>query len=350
MPETPQRILVFAVRAIGDVVLSTPIIKAIKTTFPSAYLAVLADGVSAEILHHNPYIDRLIRIDRVRSRKRPFPAQVKEWFDLIADIRHGHFDVTVDLFSGPRTALLSWISGASTRIAEDFRKALRGFLYTHPVKIHRDGRHLVEQKLELIRPLIGEIVREEAELNLWITEEEQGRARALLGGENSSGRKRIGLVPGAGSIWRIWPAERFAVLADRLINDYAADVFLLGSANDSAICHQISTLMATPPRNLSGQTTLRELMAVLGELDLVVSNVTGPLHMASALAKPRVVGLYGAADTIQYAPWGGNVTMVTKGQPDEAYWRRVDYRRDHQYLLQVEVKDVLAAVDKVMPV
>ena len=102
------------------------------------------------------------------------------------------------------------------------------------------------------------------------------------------------------------------------------------------------------PLDLSGKTTLRELMAILAELDLVVANVTGPMHLATALRKPKVIGLYGAADTIQYAPWGPTAIMLTKGAKEDAYWHKVDYERDYQWLLQIAVEDVVVAVQRVM--
>ena len=76
--------------------------------------------------------------------------------------------------------------------------------------------------------------------------------------------------------------------------------------------------------------------------------MTGPLHLASAFPKPQVIGLYGEADTVQYAPWGNNVRMVTKGKVENAYWDKVDYKRDHAILRKITVKDVLEAVQMVM--
>jgi len=96
--------------------------------------------------------------------------------------------------------------------------------------------------------------------------------------------------------------------------------------------------------DLSGQTSLRELMALFAELDLIISNVTGPMHLAVALNRPKVLGLYGAADVVQYAPWGPTGTMLTKGTIRDAYWKKVDYCHDFEYLKQISVKDVLDRV------
>ncbi|MDX1410721.1 MAG: glycosyltransferase family 9 protein, partial [Nitrospirales bacterium] len=261
--------------------------------------------------------------------------------------RRERFDVVIDLFSGPRSAILAWLSGAPVRYGEDVRRGLRGFLYNHPIKVPRDGRHVLEQKLDLIQSLVGNVTREEAFLELWLTEEERVAADIFLTKNDGGNHKRIGLVPGAGSKWRIWPAERFSQLADTLFKEYGVDIFLLGGKDDIPICRRIRDAMEAKPIDLSGKTTLRELIAVLAKLDLIICNVTGPLHLASAFSTP-VIGLYGEADTVQYAPWGNNVMMLTKGRVDHAYWKKVDYQRDHEVLRQITVADVFEAVKKVM--
>lgn len=349
MSAKPKRIFVLTIRAIGDVALMTPIFRLLKQRFPAAYLVVLADGLSAQVLHHNSHIDRLVTIDRVRTRRLPWVKRVREWLDLVSDLRREQFDIVIDLFSGPRSALLAWFSGAPERYGEDVRTGLRSVLYNHPIKVLRDGKHLVEQKLELIRPLVGDVTREAAYLEIPLADGEEQRVESLLAQSGREQRPCVGLIPGAGSIWRIWPAERFAELGDFLIKEFEVAIFLLGGSDDMPICHRIWELMKAKPTDLSGQTSLRELLAILAKLEVVISNVTGPMHLASAFPKPHVIGLYGEADTIQYAPWGNHVLMVTKGEVKNAYWRKVNYERDHEILLKITVKDVLEAVQRVMP-
>ena len=132
------------------------------------------------------------------------------------------------------------------------------------------------------------------------------------------------------------------------MKEYHADILLLGGKNDRRICQRITDMMMTKPEDLSGKTTLRELMGILAKLDLVVANVTGPMHIATAFPNTKVIGLYGEADMVQYAPWGDNAMMVTKGRPENAYWQKVDYQRDYEHLLNITVAEVLDVVRKVM--
>jgi len=342
------RILIIAFRAIGDVVLITPLLPLLKKTYPSGYLSVLVDGPCAAIFENNPSVDRVITINRSESKGDSIWKRLKSWVNLVAELRNKRFDVVIDIFSGPRSAMLSFLSGALERYGEDVRSRGRGFLYNSPIKICRDGRHLIEQKLDLVKALLGEKDLQVGKLKLFLTEKERQQGQHLLGETRHGQMRRIGLVPNAGSIWRVWPAERFAELADRLIQKFGVEVILLGGENDVEVCSKICGLMKGNPRDISGKTDLRELMAVLGELDLVISNVTGPMHLAVGLSQPKVIGLYGAADTIQYAPWGTYGTMLTKGSTQDAYWDKVDYRQDYEILCQITVEDVLHTVQSVM--
>ncbi len=347
-PELPTRILIVAIRAIGDVVLITPIISLLKKSYPKGYFAVLVDGPTAEVLVNNPSVDRLIRIDRSESKKEGCWKRGSNWVHFIRDLQKERFDIALDLFSGARSAILTYFSKATRRYGEDFRNRGRGFLYNYPIKVRRDGRHLIEQKLDLIGAMLGKSNLQAGELEIILTDREKQQGRCLLAKKSNEPIRRIGLIPSAGSSWRVWPFERFAELADALIDTYKAEIILLGGSDDMAVCRLIGEIMRTKPLNLSGQTTLRELMAVFGELDLVISNVTGPMHVASALPKPKVIGLYGAADTIQYAPWGVNAKMLTKGSTEDAYWHGVDYQKDYEYLCLITVDDVLKLVKYVM--
>ncbi len=343
------RILVIAFRAIGDVALMTPLLSLLKKHHPTGYLVVLVDEPCASILENNPSLDRIISINRLGENGDSIWKRGKSWVNLVASLREERFDVVLDVFSGPRSAVLAYFSGAAERYGEDFRNHGRGFLYNHPIKIRREGNHLIEQKLDLVQALLGEEMLQAGPLEIFLTEKEKQEGQRLLAKKTNEPIRRIGLIPSAGSKWRVWPSDRFAELADALIHAYGAELVLLGGVSDMAVCHSIGERMGTKPLDLSGQTNLRELIGVLAELDLVISNVTGPMHVASALSKPKIIGLYGVADTIQYAPWSSNAIMLTKGSKEDAYWYHVDYQKDYEYLCRITVADVLGKVKTLMP-
>lgn len=344
MTQRGRRVLVMALRAIGDVVLITPILRLLRQRVPAAYLAVVADGVSAEVLRNNPHVDRIIVINRALARRLSWHQRLLDTVSLLKDLRAERFDIAVDLFSGPRSALLTWLCEARDRYGEDFRARGRGYLYNHAIPVARDNRHLVEHKLDIIRPLVGDVEQRDAHLELYLAEGERAYARETLARLGLRAPLLVGLIPGSGSGFRNWPADRFAGLGDQLERDRHARIILFGGSHDMLVCQRLRELMRCCPVDFSGQTSLRELMALFAELDLIISNVTGPMHLAVALNRPKVIGLYGAADTVQYAPWGPTGTTLTKGTIRDAYWKKVDYRHDFEYLNQISVKDVLDRV------
>lgn len=346
-PDSPTHILILALRSIGDIVLVTPVIRVIKDTFPSARLSVLVEKHTAPVLEHHPCLDHVFVISRPPGDSWWCPSRYRRMGDLMQRLRSQEFDMAIDLFSGPTSALVGFFSRATHRYGEDVRSRVRGWLYNHPVAIQRDGKHLTEQKFELVRSLTEIDHVHDYPLEIFLTEAEKQFAAHLMTKYVPGKQMKVGLVPGAGSRWRRWPPERFSRLGYELKTRCDAQIVVLGGQEDQDIAKDVCERMGVAALNLSGTTSLRESMAVMDELDVIISNVTGPLHLASALGNPQVIGLYGVADTIQYAPWGARVLMLTKGRRSDAYWKKVDYQKDYQMLLQIEVHDVLDAVQRV---
>ncbi len=345
--DSPARILILALRSIGDIVLITPVFRAIKDTFPSARLSVLVEKHTAPVLAHHPCLDQVIEISRSSGESWWHPSRYRKLRDLVRRFRSQEFDMAIDLFSGPTSALLGYLSQAKHRYGEDVRSRGRGWLYNHPVVVQRDGKHLTEQKFEIVKSLARVDHIRDYPLEVFLAEDEKQFASDLMAKHFPGEQVRIGLVPGAGSRWRRWPPERFAQLGYELNKRFNAQIVVLGGQEDQVIAKNICERMGVAGINLCGTTSLRESIAVMAELDIIISNVTGPMHLASALEKPYVVGLYGVADTIQYALWGKQGFMLTKGSLSEAYWKNVDYQKDYQVLLQIGVKDVLDAIQRV---
>jgi ADP-heptose:LPS heptosyltransferase len=196
-------LLVLAIRALGDVVLTTPIYRIFKSAYPMGTIDVVVEHPHGDLLRGNPNLSAIYEVDRSRNGPRflGWPAHI----GLIAALRRTRYDVVVDLFSGPRSALMAWLTGARCRIGEDTRNRGRGLLYSHPIAVKREEDHLVVQKLQLIRPLVGEV--KEAPLELVVFPGERDEAEALLHRTGAvQGGVRVGLFPGAGWAHKRWPS------------------------------------------------------------------------------------------------------------------------------------------------
>lgn len=301
-----NRILVLSIRAIGDMVLATPAIRALKEAFPAASFTVVCEKFSAEVFEASPRIAELIPIDRRALRGRPILEQLGMNLRWFRAVRRTPFDAAVDLFSGPRSAQMAFVSRAPVRVGESVRS--RRFYYTRPVDVEHRGRHLVEQKMQIVAPLTGEVRIPAPEIFLR-DEEREDAARVLARGPGGSGGPFAGLFPGAGWVHKMWPADRFAALGDRLAAN-GFRVVVIGGPMDADACRRVAGAMSPRPMVLSGLPRLRDAMAVIERMSVFVSNDTGPMHIAAALGCPTV-GLFGPSDTDKYRPWGDHTRVVS---------------------------------------
>lgn len=344
-----MRCLVLAIRALGDVVLTTPIYRALKSAYPTERLDVVVERPYGELLRGNPYLDTIYEVDRRRNTAKclNWPAQAR----LIAALRRERYDVVVDLFSGPRSALMARLTGAGYRIGEDTRHRGRGWLYTHPIPVKREEEHLVVQKLRLIQPLVGEMPAGPIELFLLPGERDEADKRLRAEGARE-GAVRVGLFPGAGWAHKQWPAERFAGLGDALVAEQDADIVLFGGPHDVAACDAVAIRMRHRPLLLCGAYSLRATAARISCMNLFISNDTGPMHMAVALGVPTVA-LHGPSNVRKYGPWGESVQVVSSHLPCSPCPQQEDTchlvgRIRQECMLAISVEDVLDAVERLM--
>lgn len=344
-----MRLLVLAIRALGDVVLTTPIYRVLKEAYPTGRLDVVIERPYGELLRGNTNIDAIYEVDRRRDT-----AKLPSWIAqarLIAALRRERYDAVVDLFSGPRSALMARLSGAACRIGEDTRSRGRGLLYTHPVPVKEEEEHLVVQKLQLIQPLVGAV--KEAPLELFVCPEERERAETLLQAAGArQGVLRACLFPGSGWAHTRWPPDRFAMLGDLLARQRGADIILLGGERDSAACETVAAQMQQAPLVLCGLRSLRVTTALISSMDLFVTNNTGPMHMAVALRVPTVA-LCGPSNIKKYGPWGDRFQVVSRHLPCSPCPQHEDTcclvgRVLQECMLEISVEEVLGAVECLM--
>lgn len=306
----PRRILVLAVRAIGDMVLVTPAIRVLSETFPGASLSVVTEAFSSDVFEGNPRIANILVIDRWSQRKLSGWKRVRMSLDWLRMVRRGRYDLVVDLFCGPRSGQMAMASGAPVRVAEAIRS--RRFYYTKTVSVEHAGTHLMEQKMRIVEAVTGPLPVPEPEIFLRDGEraEAERRIREIAG---DSGRPFAGLFPGAGWMHKQWPADRFASLGDRLA-EAGWRVVVFGGTRDVGACREVAEGMKSGPVLLSGIQKLRETIALIDRMGLFVSNDTGPMHIAAGLGVPTV-GIFGPSDPVLYGPRGRRVRIVASGFP-----------------------------------
>jgi lipopolysaccharide heptosyltransferase II len=313
-----RRILVVRVDLIGDVVLSLPAVRALRRAYPAAELDMLVLPSVAGVLVGQPDITRVLTYDPNIWRRPISLLNPRNWDgvrDLVSMLRSARYDLCLSV-SGDWGSVLAWISGARRRVGYA-GEAYPG-LMTDPVPGRRYAvrKHEVEYVKALARAA-GGVVSDETRPTLQISPEgERGLLQTLRQlGVAPGDRPVVVLHPGAhnGQAKR-WPSANWIALAERLA-DLGADVLITGASGEAAlvgaVVRRAHASGHVTVHDLTGRTSLPELVALLGRSDLLVSGDSGPLHIACALGTP-VVGLYGPTDPAISGPLAPDAIVLRR--------------------------------------
>lgn len=294
-----MRILVSRLKFIGDIILTTPVIEVLREKFPEAYIAYLGDSIAVELLYHNPNLDEIIpyRFD--------LPS-VSEQFRIVSLLRKRKFDVAIDLFGNPRSALAIFLSGASIRIGGRF--GWRGRLYTHPVQIN-ERVNAVEFHLKYLEPLgISENYRRP---RIYLHDYEINEARLTL---EKTGLKMDEPLVGfhIGATWpaKVWGPHNFAELARCVVSELNGHVIITYGPGDLNYLLEFKNAVKVPVTIIE-PISLRKLAGIIANCNLFVSNDAGPMHISAAVGTPTI-GIFGPGEEdiwFPYAEKDGNFAI-----------------------------------------
>jgi heptosyltransferase III len=282
----PRRILVTRMKFIGDIVLTTPIIRSLRTALPDAWIAYMGDAGAVTLLEQNPYLNEIIPFDFGRPTLCEQPRVA--WL-----LRRRKFDTVIDLFGNPRSALLTRLSGAPVRVGLD--RPGRGRFYTVRVQDAPRRKTAVEFHEQFLRAIGIEPAHHQPEL--FLTDNERREATALLHG----GRPFVVLHPGATWPAKRWNPEGFAGLADRLRKERNVEVVLTGGPRDAEVVQQVCSLAQGSLRTFI-DLPLRQLAALYAGAAAIVSNDAGSMHIAAAVGTPTI-GLFGPGEEDIWFPY-----------------------------------------------
>jgi ADP-heptose:LPS heptosyltransferase len=219
------------------------------------------------------------------------------------------------------------------------------------------GKHIVEYYAELLKYLKLDL--KYRQLELYLKKEDIKEIEELLAKEGLSQTDfLVGIIPGAGASWgkdaqlKHWPAENFARLADKIIENYQAKIIIMGDFSEQEIAKQVMAKMHHKAWDLTGKTTLSQLAALLSKARLVITNDGGPLHMAVALGV-KSVSIFGPVDNVVYGPYPASdkYTVIKKEltcRPCYQKFRIPACDRDRECINSISTEDVLAAVSSLI--
>ena len=332
-----RNVLIIKLRYIGDVLLATLTVRAIKAARPDVRVTMMVNRGTEDVLSGNPDIDEIVILDK---------GSLAAQFQLIAGLRRRRFDTVIDLTDGDRAAFLSWISGAPVRIGFNDEHRWRGRFYTQVVQPAPGVQHRIDRDLEALKPM--SIQADSKDPQLWLTPEDANSADQLLDQLGVQRSQSIVLLqPGARYWFKAWPPERFAELADRLTSQYGCQVLIGGSRQESDLAQQIQQMAKSRPISMAGRTTIKQFAAIAKKSALFVGNDNGAMHIASAVGTP-VVALFGPSSPREWGPRGGPVEVLYKHLDCRSCVHPTCTRGEENCMRLIAVHEVIAAVQRLL--
>lgn len=311
-----ERILLIKLREVGDLLLTTPAVRAVRRAYPRSYLAMLVNSGTEEVVAGNPDLDEVLVFDR-RWKTLSLPQRCLREGEFLRQVRRRRFDAAFDFTGGDRATLLALISGARVRVSYD---GIRGFwgkqyLYTHQVVRERGIRHVVEQCLDLVRPFVGPA--EDLSPCMPYRREDRDRVEERLQAGGAWGADLLVHVhPTSKWFFKCWRDQEMAEVIDYVSGGLGGRVVVTSGPASREVekASRIVSLCRRQPLNWAGSTTLKELAALSASCHLFVGVDTGPMHVAAAVGTP-VVALFGPSGDREWGPWGKGHTVVARPVP-----------------------------------
>ncbi len=332
----PKRILIIQLRRIGDVLMCTPLIRAVRQSYPQAHLAFLTEEESKAVLMTNPNLSEVIVWGK---------NKYKNWFyalKKIKELRDKRFDLVIDLLGTPRTAIASFLAGAKQRIgfAHRFRKNLYNIQVT-PDKAEKYGAYY---KLDALKPLGIESSDFRLELVL-NTNVKKFAQKFYHTNQIQDSDLKISISPTARRRFNFWFLDRYAKVADSLIEKYGAKIILVWGPGEKEIVDKIASMMRFKPYIAPETRTVLDLAAILEKCDLHLGNDNGTKHIATAMGVPTVT-IYGPHSPVSWTyPDSNRHKFVKKECPCAKQEKRKHSCTKVTCLDSISVEEVLKVLD-----
>ena len=331
-----KRVVVRGTNWVGDSIMTIPALRALRRILPDASITLAVRPGAKGIFSEVDFIDDVLVYDR-RNAFSVF-GQVREW-------KKREFDLAVLFQNAFEAALIPFLAGVPVRLG--YATESRQAMLTHPLPLPdwRSTKHEVFYYLYLITALEQMLFRTstvcegDPDVSLSISESRKSEASELLRSHGVAEEKSVvAICPGSiNSRAKRWPAEAYAALADRLIDD-RRNVVLIGSKDEIDVTNEVAQRMRHRPVVLTGKTTLDQITAVLGLVDLVVTNDTGPAHIAAALGCPTIV-IFGPTNPLTTRPFSPKAEII-RHPPDCAPCMLRDCPIDHRCMTAITVDEV----------
>lgn len=315
IPKNPKKILIMRSGGIGDVLMSTPLVKSIRKHYKKAEITYFVGNWSKDVLKDNPNIDKIFNYDDLIIIK----LKIFKILKLIKQTRKKKFDLIFNLEKSWHWAILSFLFGIPARIG--FNRLGEGFANTLTVPFN-GSKYELEYYLDLAKLLNIKILTHDMEI--YLTKKEKETAKKFIKNNKLKNKKLIGIAPGGAenpaqqAFIKRWPLENYVKLINKITKkNKKACIILFGGNNDVKTCKQIKEKSNNKIINTAGKLTIKQSAALMKKCKIFITHDSGPMHLAGAVKVPLIT-LFGPTQSERFAP-RNTIKIEVKGKKQIFY-------------------------------
>lgn len=341
-----KKILVVRYRFIGDMILTIPFLRNLRNAYPDAQIDMLVAPNSGEVIENCPYVNNFIYFDTNRKHKyEQGKGKRKTFWHYVSLLKKEKYDKAYVLKRSFSSAALCLLAGIKERIGYDSEN--RGFMLTQKVK-YDSKKHESLCFLDVLEAENHTI--KDTHLENWIKEENTQKVLSLFEKYNlPKGIKTVAINATATNEWKVWNLENYIQIIEYLSNEKGIQTIFIGAPSDKSIYENIkySTELRIKPINLCGELTIKDSLALLKEVDFLIGNDSGNLHMASSVGTP-VIGLYGPMPYEKWRALGENNILLKADLPCMPCNLKGKCEHNKACMKSISIKAVKHAIDKLI--
>ncbi len=326
-----KKILIIKPRGIGDLILSTIVLKNLKADFPDSEIHYLTEEFASPVLFHNPFVSKIF----------VFGKSLRENLKLIYKLRRERYDLIFDFYSNPRTAQFTFfIKG---KIKAGYDKRGRNYAYNVKIKLTDPDLHSALAHLEFLKAL--NITHSFKVIIYNLSDEEKTFAEKFFK-ENNLNETVIGIIPGGGWISKRCEPEKFVEICKAVYEKWNCKFLILYGDEDFSDAKEIYNSISEIS-HLAPKTTLREMVALISRCKTVIANDSGPMHLASAIGIPTI-GIFGPTNPFAHRPFSPKGYWVRNENLDCIQCNLRDCPRNHECMKDLDVQLVIDKISQAL--
>ncbi len=341
--EDPKNIIIRMPTWLGDLVMAIPVLEDVRKKWPEATITAMCQSNVAPLLKCDPNIDKILTFEKPKG-------WIRRWhhFDIISTLRYGKYDLGILLTSTFSSYWWFWQGKVANRIGfkgtYSSGLAFANWLLNKGIALpkNKESQHQIQTYKALLEPLGIPVSTARPHLYLEESERAVARQRLISEGFDPDTQTIIGINPGAayGSA-KCWLPDRFRAVIEKLLKDPHVAIICFGDNKGASLLNEICKGLGPRVVNYAGKTSIRELMALLCECAVVLTNDSGPMHIAAALDVP-LVALFGSTNDIKTGP-SPNGVVINKHVECSPCYKRV-CPIDFRCMTRIEVEEVYQAI------